>query len=208
MHVSGCICIMMYKHVYKSCPSQCMYIMMYVYACIRMYMMYLHVFCMYMHVFPEMTPLDSGTDATTPKHCFQGWQSAGHTQGTPGHLSIHFFQPSAQFVQTRFGAPQHAARVQGHWSRPLAPHSGLPCKICILQSSCMASHSRSSLLASIQMPEGVGCTPSKTPPDSDLMVSVYVCIQRICMYINVYACICMYIRSAQVNACICMYACI
>ena len=41
---------------------------MYVYACIRMYMMYLHVFCMYMHVFPEMTPLDTGTDATTPKH--------------------------------------------------------------------------------------------------------------------------------------------
>ena len=130
------------------------------------------------------------------------------TQGTPGHLSIHFFSPSAQFVQTRFGAPHHAARVQGHWSRPLAPHSGLPCKICVLQSSCMACHSRSSLLASIQTPEGVGCTPSKSPPDSDLMVSVYVCISCICMYINVYACICMYICSAQVNACICMYTCI
>ena len=54
---------------------------MYVYACIRMYLMYLHVFCMYMHVFPEMTPLDTGTDATTPK------QSLGVAVGGPhsGH---------------------------------------------------------------------------------------------------------------------------
>jgi hypothetical protein len=39
---------------------------MYVYACIRMYMMYLHVLCMYLHVFPEMAPSDTGTDAMTP----------------------------------------------------------------------------------------------------------------------------------------------
>ncbi len=54
---------------------------MHVFACICMHMMYMHVFCMYMRVFPEMTPLDTGTNATTPKH----------TQGTPGHVSIHMY---------------------------------------------------------------------------------------------------------------------
>ncbi len=78
MYVYACIC--MYLHVYccfqYTCIAStawkfvyvciCMY--MYVYACIHMYMMYLHGFCMYMHVFPEMTPSDTGTNATTPKH--------------------------------------------------------------------------------------------------------------------------------------------
>ena len=105
MHISACILLFpIYMHCINSMEVRiCMY--MYVYACIRMYMMYLHVFCMYMHVFTEMTPLDTGTDATTPIHSPKGWQSAGSTQGTPGHLSIHFFPPSATFVQTRFGAP-------------------------------------------------------------------------------------------------------
>ncbi len=118
-----------------------------------------------------MTPSDTGTDSTTPKHSLQGWPSAGHTQGTHGHLSIHFFPPSATFVQTQFCAPHHAARIQGPWSRPLVPHGGLPCTICALNSSTMACHSKSGWFASIQRPEGVGCLTSKTPPDSDSLMS-------------------------------------
>ena len=89
----------------------CMY--MYVYDGICMYITYMSVLCSYMHVFSGMTPSDTGTDATSPKITLRGWQSAGHTQGTLGHLSIHFFLPSAKAVQTRFGAPHPAARVLG-----------------------------------------------------------------------------------------------
>ena len=32
-----------------------------------------------------MTPSDTGTDATSLKNTLRGRQSAGHTQGTPGH---------------------------------------------------------------------------------------------------------------------------
>ena len=66
----------------------------------------------YKHIY-TMTPVDTGTDATSPKNTLRGRQSAGHTQGTPGHLSIHFIQPLAKVVQTRFGAPHPAARVLG-----------------------------------------------------------------------------------------------
>ena len=159
-----------------------------------------------------MTPLDTGTDATTPIHSPKGWQSAGSTQGTPGHLSIHFFPPWATFVLTRFGAPHHVARVQGPWGSPLVPHGGLPCKNRALQSSPMACHSRSGRMEFVQRPVSAGCPPSKTPPDSNSLMSVYVCISRymhvyacICMYFHVYVCICMYKSPAQVNVCICMY---
>ena len=74
----------------------CMY--MYVYDGICMYITYMYVLCSYMHVFSGMTPSDTGTDATSPKNTLRGRQSAGHTQGTPGHLSIHFFLPSANLV--------------------------------------------------------------------------------------------------------------
>ena len=67
----------------------------------------------YMYVFPGMTPSDTGTDATSPKNTLCGRQSAGHTQSTPGHLSIHFSQPLAKVVQTLFGAPHPAARILG-----------------------------------------------------------------------------------------------
>ena len=57
--------------------------------------------------------IDTGTDATSPKITLRGWQSAGHTQGTPGHLGFHFIQQLAKVVHTRFGAPHPAVRVLG-----------------------------------------------------------------------------------------------
>ena len=84
-----------------------------------MYMRYMLVLCLYMHVFPAITPQDTGNDATSPNHCLQGQQSAGHTQGIPGHLGIHFFSLLADVALTRFGAPHplHASR---------APEASLP----------------------------------------------------------------------------------
>ena len=99
MYVYVCICMYMYVYTaYKSLPKS-----MYVYVCI----------CTYMHVFSGMTPSDTGTDATSPKNTLRGWQSAGHTQGTPGHLGFHFIQQLAKVVHTRVGAPHPAARVLG-----------------------------------------------------------------------------------------------
>ena len=78
----------------------------YVYVCICTYMMVYVCICMYkfvytyMYVFPGMTPSDTGTDATSPKNTLRGRQSAGHTQGTSGHLGFHFIQPLAKVVQT------------------------------------------------------------------------------------------------------------
>ena len=86
---------------------------MYVYDGICMYMTYMYVLCSYMHVFSGMTPSDTGTDATSLKNTFCGRQSAGHTQGTPGHLGFHFIQQLAKVVHTLFGAPHPPARVLG-----------------------------------------------------------------------------------------------
>ena len=112
----------MYMHVYTSICTYviycytywvdiCMY--MHVYDGICMYMTYMYVSCSYMHVFSGMTPSDTGTDATSLKNTLRGWQSAGHTQGTPGHLGFHFIQQLAKVVHTLFGAPHPAARVLG-----------------------------------------------------------------------------------------------
>ena len=134
MHVYASIC--KYMHVYHdhilaytNCLQVCICMHMYVYVGICRYVTYMYVLCLYMHVFPGMTPTDTGTYATSPKNTLRGRQLAGHTQGTPEHPRIHFFQPSATVVQTRFGAPQPAARVQGLRSVPLVPHGGLPCII-------------------------------------------------------------------------------
>ncbi len=117
-------------------------------------------------------------------------QSAGHTQGTPEHLSIHFYSPSANILHTRFGAPLPAARVQGSWSVPHVLHGGLQCTIRALQTSPVAHHYRSGRLESIQLPGHVGSLPWKTPSDRDLLMSVYVCICtvtyiRICMHMYI-----------------------
>ena len=74
--------------------------------------MYKYVYT-YMYVFPGMTPADTGTDATSPKNTRCGRKSAGHTQGNPGHLGLHFIQPVAKVVHTLFGAPHPAACVLG-----------------------------------------------------------------------------------------------
>ena len=116
MHVYASIC--KYMHVYHilaytNCFQVCICMYMYVYDGICMYMTYMYVLCSYMHVFSGMTPSDTGTDATSLKNTLRGRQSAGHTQGTPGHLGIHFIQPLAKVVHTRFGAPHPAARVLG-----------------------------------------------------------------------------------------------
>jgi hypothetical protein len=127
-----------------------------------------------------------------------------------------FFQPLATFVQTLFGALHHAARVQGPWSSPLVSHGGLPCTIHALKSSCMACHSRSGLLASIQRPEDVICPPSITPPDSASLMYENACIFMYmhvhacthactCMYMHVYACI--IALHMYVYACICTSQC-
>jgi len=69
------------------------------------------------------------------------------------------------------------------------PLGGLQCTIRALQSSPVACHSRSGRLEPIQTPEGAGHQPSKTPPDCNSPMSVYV---SICMYMyvhTVYVCI-------------------
>ena len=116
MHVYASIC--KYMHVYHILAytnglQVCICMYMYVYDGICMYITYMSVLCSYMHVFSGMTPSDTGTDATSPKITLRGWQSAGHTQGTPGHLGFHFIQQLAKVVHTLFGAPHPAARVLG-----------------------------------------------------------------------------------------------
>ena len=106
----------MYMYIWRINPAQvnvyvcvCICTYMMVYACIGMYK-YVYT---YMYVFSGMTPSDTGTDATSLKNTLRGRQSAGHTQGTPGHLGFHFIQQLAKVVHTRFGAPHPAARVLG-----------------------------------------------------------------------------------------------
>jgi hypothetical protein len=118
---------------------------------------------MYMHEFPEMIPSDTGTMQQPLNTVSRGgnWRA---TLRAHGHLSIHSFPPSATFLQTRFGAPNHAARVQGPWSHHLVPHGGPPCTICALKSGPMACHSKSDWLASIQRPEVlIQNFPAKSP---------------------------------------------
>ncbi len=92
---------------------------MYAYDGICMYMRYMNVLCLYMHVFSGITPKDTGNDATSPKHCLKGLQSAGHTQGIPGHLSIHFFRTWQMLLGPDLAhpTPRHACR---------APEASLP----------------------------------------------------------------------------------
>jgi hypothetical protein len=122
MYVYACICMYIAASTSDHCTN-CLpvRICMFMYVCygICMYIRSMHVLCSYMHVFPAITPQDTGNDATSPKHCLKGQQSAGHTQGIPGHLSIHFFSHLANVAQTRFGAPHplHASR---------APEASLP----------------------------------------------------------------------------------
>ncbi len=175
-----------------------------------MYMRYMHVLCSYMHVFPAITPKDTGNDATSPKHSLQGQQSAGHTQGTPGHLSIHFFFALGKCCSDPIWRTPPRCTRPGPLKRPCRwPLGGLQCTIRALQSSPVACHSRSE---PIQTPEGAGRHPSKIPPNCNSPMSVYV---SICMYMyvhTVYVCKPMYMyvymnlpKSMLVYVFICMY---
>ncbi len=166
-----------------------------------MYMRYMHVLCLYMHVFPAITPQDTGNDATSPKHCLMGQRSAGHTQGIPGHLSIHFFSLLANVAQSLRPDLEHPTRCTrlGPLKRPCHwPQGGLQCMNRALQSSLVTCHIRSGWLKPIQTPQGVGRRPSKTQPYCNSSMTVYVCM-------SVYVCICLYIQYMHVYTCICMY---
>jgi hypothetical protein len=159
---------------------------------------------MHMHVFSETTPSDTGADATYPKYSLLGRQLSATLKAPQGISASTFLRPRQILCRPDLAHPSP-------WGVPLAQHGGLPCTFLLLQSSPMAHHSRYRQLESIQRPDGVGCPPLKTPPDSNALMSVYVCIlrymyiyARICMYMYVYVCI----YPDQVNVCICMYICI
>ena len=164
---------------------------MYVYDGICTYMTYMHVLGSYVHVFSGMTPSDTGTDATSLKITLRGWQSAGHTQGTPGHLGIHLFSRWQRLCRPDLAhpTPRHASWAhEAPLSFRTEVSNARSAAIRALKSSLMACRSRSGRLESIQMPAGVGCAPSKTPPDRNSLMYVYVCICtyiRICMYMYV-----------------------
>jgi hypothetical protein len=60
---------------------------------------------------PEMTPLDTGTDATTPIHSPKGWQSAGSTQGTHPWASEPLLFSA---LHRRYGTCTRVHRVHVH----------------------------------------------------------------------------------------------
>ncbi len=98
MHVYACICMYVAASILDLWTNSlqvriCTYTYMIVFVCICRICTYVYS---YMHVFPGMTPSDTRTEATSPKHSLSGRQSAGHTQGTTEHLSIHFFSALGQ----------------------------------------------------------------------------------------------------------------
>jgi hypothetical protein len=125
----------MYMHVYHVYASICMYVAasildpwpnclqvrictyMYVFDCICMYMSYMHVCVLVYACISWNDTLRHGNrcqvlEAQSLGAALQR-QLAAHTQGTIEHLSVHFFQPSANVGLTRFGTPLPTARVQG-----------------------------------------------------------------------------------------------
>jgi hypothetical protein len=155
-------------------------------------MSYMHVLCLYMHVFPGMTPKTRETMPRPRNTISRG----GNRRATLGHLSIHFFSPSANVVQTRFGAPRPAARVQGPWSVPAV-------------GRWEVSNARSRHYNPVPWPvtaDLVGWSPSRrprasaAPPQKHLLTAI-----RWCQYMSVYVCICKYIQYMYAYVCICMY---
>ncbi len=84
----------------------CMYLYeSYVYAC----MLFVFVFYVY-ELRAQTSPL---TAITWQIDSLLGREHAGPTQGSPGQTPIRFNSPSETPLQTRFGAPTRAARVEG-----------------------------------------------------------------------------------------------
>ena len=203
MHVTACILLLPLRPLHHLPSSSYMYVHVHI-SCICMYMRYMLVLCSYMHVFPAITPQDTGNDATSPNHCLQGQQSAGHTQGIPGHLGIHFFSSWQMLLWPDLAHPTRCTRL-GPLKRPCHwPLGGLQCTNRALQSSLVTCHIRSGRLKPIQTPQGAGHRPSKTQPYCNSSMSVYVCI---CMYMyihTVYACIHMY-KLSHCHVYVCIY---
>jgi hypothetical protein len=152
-----------------------------------------------MHVFPGITPKDTET-MPRPEARSLGAAIGGPHSGHPW-ASEHplFFALGKCCWDPIWRTPPRGTRP-GPLKRPCRwPLVGLQCTIRALQSSPVACHSRSGRLKPIQPPEGAGRHPSKTPPNCNSPMSVYVsrcmymyvyvCIYIICMYTNVYVCI-------------------
>ena len=160
-----------------------------------------------MHVFSGMTPSDTGTDATSPKNTLRGRQSAGHTQGTPGHLGIHLFSRWQRLCRPDLAhpTPRHAS-----WA-PEAP----------LSFRTEVSNARSAHYNPVPWratADLAGWSPSRCPrasaahPRKHLSTAICRCMYMyVYVRIYVYVCICTY-NSECVRIClyirICMYICL
>ncbi len=70
-----------------------------------MYMQVSHVFVRiqrYVQVSKVLGHCSTDTTTTSPKHPFVAQHQAGPTQGTPGHVPIHFLAPSQSDLWTLF----------------------------------------------------------------------------------------------------------
>ena len=70
-----------------------------------MYMQVSHVFVgiqLYVQVSQVLGHCSTDTTTTSPKHPLVAQHQAGPTQGTPGHVPIHFLAPSESDLWTRF----------------------------------------------------------------------------------------------------------
>ncbi len=79
----------------------------------------LYVFACMLYVLYIFAQTSTDASTTSPKDPLLGRHPAGPTQGTPGQVTDHFFQPSETHPRTRFGAPARAARVGGSKVHPL-----------------------------------------------------------------------------------------
>ena len=70
-----------------------------------MYEQVLHVFVgihLYVQVSQVLGHCSTDTTTMSPKHPLVAQHQAGPTQGTPGHVPIHFLAPSESDLWTRF----------------------------------------------------------------------------------------------------------
>ena len=85
-----------------------------VYACMCMYV---YVCDPYLHVLHVLDHRGTETTTTCPKHLLVTPHPAGPTQGTPGHVPVHFIPPSLSPPDTRFCAPPSRSMRPGpHWT--------------------------------------------------------------------------------------------